>query len=126
VRVETEAPDTVREAVPRRPRELEVRLAARGFKVIVDADRWCLTAVDKAAAPDDPSTPFATAYGPIKLVQSVYLAVNETGALCWYWRWSGPTCGGLGEYERLCPAAEAVEWTSRVLALRDEPAGVDE
>jgi hypothetical protein len=128
VRAETEAPDAVREAVPRRLRELGIRLAACGFKVIVDADRWCLTAVNKAAAPDDPSAPFATAYGPIKLVQSVYLAVDETGAPCWYWQWSGPTRGGPGEYQRLCPAAaiaEATERIARVLALRDEPAGVD-
>jgi hypothetical protein len=104
-------------------------LAARGFKVIVDADRSCLTAVNKAAAPDDPSDPIAIAYGPVNLVQSVYLAVDDTSALCWHWQWSGPTRAGSGEYERLCPAAaiaEATERISRVLGLRDEPAGVDE
>jgi hypothetical protein len=129
VRPRTEAPDAVREAVPRRLRELGMRLAARGFKVIVDADRWCLTVVNRAAAPDDPSDPLAIAYGPLKLVQSVYLAVDDTGDLCWYWQWSGPTRGGSGEYERLCPAAataEATERISRVPALRDELAGADE
>jgi hypothetical protein len=128
VRAPTEAPDSAREAVPRRLRELGMTLAARGFKVIVDADRWCVTAVNKAAAADDPS-PLAVAYGPFKLVQSVYLAVDDTGVLCWYWQWSGPMRGGPGEYERLCPAAaiaEATERISRVLSLRDEPAGVDE
>ena len=95
MRLQTEAPDTVREAVPRRLWELGIRLAARGFKVIVEADRWCLTAVNKAAAPDDPSAPFATAYGPVKFVRSVYLAADETGALCWYWQWFGPPRGGL-------------------------------
>jgi hypothetical protein len=63
VRARTEAPDAVREAVPRRLRELGMTLVARGFKVIVDADRWCLTVVNKAAAPDDPSDPLAVAYG---------------------------------------------------------------
>jgi hypothetical protein len=104
-------------------------LKARGFKVIVDADRWCLTAVNRAAAPDDPSDPLAIAYGPVKLVQSVYLAVDETGAPCWYWQWSGPSRGDPGDYERLGPAAaiaEAIERIARVLALRNEPAGVDE
>jgi hypothetical protein len=62
-------------------------------------------------------------------VQSLYLAVDDTGALCWSWHWSGPARGGSGEYERLCPAsaiAEATERISRVLALRGEPTGVDE
>jgi len=129
VRAQAEVPDAVREAVPRRLRELGMTLAARGFKVIVDADRWCLTAVNKAAAPDDPSDPLGIAYGPVKLVQSVCLAVDETGALCWHWQWSSPTRRGPGEYERLCPAAaiaEAAERIARVLALRDEPARVYE
>jgi hypothetical protein len=125
VRVQTEAPDAVREAVPRRLRELGMRLAGRGFKVILDADRWCLTTVNKAAAPDDP---LAIAYGPVNLVQSVYLAV-DAGALCWYWQGSGPARVCSGEYERLCPAAviaEATERISRVLAMHDESAGVTE
>jgi hypothetical protein len=129
VRAQSEAPDAVREAVPRRLRELGMTLAARGFKVIVDVDRCCLTAVNNATAPKDPPDPIAVAYGPVQLAQSVYLAVDETGTPCWYWQWSGPTRGGPGEYERLCPAAataEAPEQISLLLALRDEPAGVDE
>jgi hypothetical protein len=129
VRAQTETLDAARDAVPGRLRELGMTLAARGFKVIVDADRWCLTAVNKVVAPDDPSDPIAIAFGPVKLVQSVYLAVDETGALCWYWQWSGPTRGGPGEYERLGPAAAIAETTeriARVLALRAESAGADE
>jgi hypothetical protein len=113
--------------VPRRFRALGLTLASCGFKVIIDADRWCLPAVNLAAASDDPSDPFAVVHGPAKLVKSVHLA--DTGDLCWYWQWSGPTREGLGEYERLCPAAaiaDATERISRVLALRDELAGVDE
>jgi hypothetical protein len=125
VQAQTEAPDAVREAMPPRLRELGMTLAACGFKVVVDADRCCLIAVNKAAAPDGRSDSLAIAYGRIKLVQSVYLAVDDTGDLCWYWQWSRPTGGGSGAYERLCPAAEATERISRVLALREEPVGVD-
>jgi hypothetical protein len=59
-------------------------------------------------------------------VESVYLAVDNTGDLCWYWQRSGRTRGDSGGYERLCHAAEAAERISRVLVLCDELAGVDE
>lgn len=36
--------------MPGRLRELDTTLAGRGFKVIVDADRWCLTVVNTRRA----------------------------------------------------------------------------
>lgn len=129
MRAQTTAPDAVKEAVPGRLRELGMALAARGLDVRLEVDRWCLTAINKAPAPDDPTDPLAVAFGPIKLVQRVHLAVDDEGALCWYWQWSGPTRESAGEYELLGAAAaihEAAERIARVLALRDEPAGAVE
>lgn len=112
--------DATKDVAMERLRDLTTALTARGFTVRPEPDHWSLVAVNKAAEPDDPSDPLAIAYGPVKLVQRVALATDDTGALCWWWQWSGPTRDAPGEYELLGPAAgvaEATERISRVLAL---------
>jgi hypothetical protein len=100
VRLKAEASETVKEAVPGRLRGLEMARAARGFKVIINADRWCVTAANEAASLDDPSDPIVLAYG---LMQSVYLTVDGTGALSRHWEWSDPTREGPGECQPALP-----------------------
>jgi hypothetical protein len=103
-----------------RLRELETALTARGLTVRVEPDHWSLVAKNEAAEPENPRDPLAIAYGPAKLVQRVQLATDATGALRWYWQWSGPSRDAPHEYEPLCPAAaiaEATERVARVLAL---------
>jgi hypothetical protein len=121
VHAETQAPnDPVKDEAKGRLRELETALTARGFTVRVEETRWSLVAVNKAVEPDDPRDPLAIAYGSTKLVQRVALATDATGALCWFWQWSGPTRDAPSEYEPLGPAAgiaDAADRITRVLAL---------
>lgn len=119
--VQADGRDEARELAVQRLRDLTAALTARGFAVRPEPARWSLVAVNRAAEPDDPTDPLAVAYGSAKLVQRVALAADATGALCWYWQWSGPTRDAPGEYEAMCAADdvdEVARRVSNVLALR--------
>lgn len=114
--------DPTRATAISRLRELETTLTAQGFKVDVEEKFWSLVATNEAATVADMS-PLARAYGPLKLVQRVQVAVDGDGALGWYWQWSGPTRDAPGEYEYIVPVGEVEEVArrvARVLALEGQ------
>lgn len=127
--VEPPVPQTQTQPLPSRGAALRglyalaEALAARGLNVRVEEHLWSLVAKNEAAVPPEPLAPLAVAYGAVRLVQRVRIAIDPDSALAFYWEWNGATRDAPIETEYLGPAVaidDAADKIARVLALADQ------
>jgi hypothetical protein len=98
-------------------------LTGLGLATRVEEHLWSLVAKNEDATPDEPLSPLAIAYGPVRLVQRIRISIDPDGALAFYWEWNGPSRDAPTEVEYLGPAVaidDAAKKIAYVLALVDE------